>query len=547
MLERQLDRGVLCVPTSSMGRLFDAVSVAARRAPAASYEAQAAIELEAMASRHLGGTAGRYRFAVGRRRARPGAGPAGDRRRPARRSTGRRCDRRRVPRRGGPGGRPGRRPSCPAPTGIDRVGADRRRLPERGAARTGPGRAGPAAACGADPPIVPPNDGGLALGQAAVAGVRLGPSVAHVPGRGRPDERSGGRRVGRAGDGRATSPAEDLAAARRWVAGPPVRRGGDHVVRGAAVAGARPPRGGRVRPPGHRRNRALPAVHVDVAGPDAPCASLARPGDVLARREPADDPAAHDLLRRAEAWGLTRLWLGAGPRPPAAPGRARAVVRESTRTRPPVGGRRPALPPAVGADPRGLRASRPARRRADGTRRGMRHLRRPGPRWPRSGPSTAPAGPRWWSTVAPSRRRQPGRPVAPGRPRARARRRGALTGCSVDDGSAVSTEPTGFLYPFIDAEERDAVGPAGRPGRVGAGQDRRERRRAGRDARPAAPQSGATPGQAMADRFRGGRPALRLRQRRQRHRRRRGGRVVPQPARRPPAARRCRWSTTGRC
>ena len=23
-----------------------------------------------------------------------------------------------------------------------------------------------------------------------------------------------------------------------------------------------------------------------------------------------------DLLRRGEAWGLTRIWLGAGPRPP---------------------------------------------------------------------------------------------------------------------------------------------------------------------------------------------------------------------------------------
>ncbi len=31
----------------------------------------------------------------------------------------------------------------------------------------------------------------------------------------------------------------------------------------------------------------------------------------------ADDAVTADLLRRPEAWGLTRLWLGAGPRPAA--------------------------------------------------------------------------------------------------------------------------------------------------------------------------------------------------------------------------------------
>jgi hydrogenase maturation factor len=65
--------------------------------------------------------------------------------------------------------------------------------------------------------------------------------------------------------------------------------------------------------------RALPAVSVegdDVAGA---VRLLARPGDVLLVVGSADASATADLVSRAEAWGLTRLWLGAGPR--AAAGR----------------------------------------------------------------------------------------------------------------------------------------------------------------------------------------------------------------------------------
>jgi hydrogenase maturation factor len=61
--------------------------------------------------------------------------------------------------------------------------------------------------------------------------------------------------------------------------------------------------------------RALPAISVDGAEAEGSLRLLARPGDILLVASTADDVDAMDLLGRSEAWGLTRVWIGVGPRP----------------------------------------------------------------------------------------------------------------------------------------------------------------------------------------------------------------------------------------
>ncbi|MET9735595.1 carbamoyltransferase HypF [Streptomyces sp. NPDC006458] len=64
LLERQLERDLNCVPTSSMGRLFDAVCSLAGVCHLAGHEAQAAVELEAAALRAPGADTTAYPFDV---------------------------------------------------------------------------------------------------------------------------------------------------------------------------------------------------------------------------------------------------------------------------------------------------------------------------------------------------------------------------------------------------------------------------------------------------------------------------------------------------
>lgn len=70
--------------------------------------------------------------------------------------------------------------------------------------------------------------------------------------------------------------------------------------------------------------RALPAVAVAEHDPATAVRAGARAGDALVVVAAGDDEVAHDLLARAEAWGLHRLWIGAGRRPD--PGAAEDVL-----------------------------------------------------------------------------------------------------------------------------------------------------------------------------------------------------------------------------
>ena len=313
VLARQLERGTGCVATSSMGRLFDAVSSLLGLRHEASYEAEAALCLQWAAEEALDvvSPARPYRFDLTgdeldpspvlralvadlRRGANTGAMAAGFHAAVAH-VIGDVAERQR------------------ARTGIDVValsggvfqnalllGLARRELEARQFRRP-------------DAPVVPPNDGGLALGQAAIAGYR-----AAAAGRGQRDG-SGHHR----GSPRGAGPAEDLAPAalalaRRFAAGATlwcVAPQWPAHARHVAVEFVHPVIVGK---------RALPAVSIDGPGAAESVRLLSRPGDLLLCISTAADPLARDLVTRADAWGLTSLWLGAGPRPGRAGGDAHA-------------------------------------------------------------------------------------------------------------------------------------------------------------------------------------------------------------------------------
>ena len=65
VLSRQLEIGLNAVPTSSMGRLFDAVSSLAGVCHRIAYEAEAAMRFEGLARAEIGRTAGGYEFTIG--------------------------------------------------------------------------------------------------------------------------------------------------------------------------------------------------------------------------------------------------------------------------------------------------------------------------------------------------------------------------------------------------------------------------------------------------------------------------------------------------
>ena len=318
--------------------------------------------------------------------------------------------------------------------------------------------------------------------------------------------------------------------------GPALRRRGHDVVRRARVARARPPRRRRVRAPGHRRQAgAAGGVTSTAATSSTPSACSARPGDVAARRRRGPTtPSPRDVLRRAEPWGVTSIWLGAGPRPPAGRGRPRALDRR----RRPGGGRarrptRAALPPAVGAHPRRVRAPRacsPAEQCLLATTSAS-----PAPTKGASPRCSTPPSPTVAPTWSPAGREEAVDvtlvgPVWSRRPRARPRRRGHRTARGGDRGERRADRLPVPLHRGRRARRRLRCSPTS-PARHAA-KMAESRRSAPTTRRVCSTPCSNAPAIAMADTLRRGRSALHVRQRRQRHRRRGRGRPVPRAAQR---------------
>ena len=349
------------------------------------------------------------------------------------------------------------------------------------------------------------------------------------------------------GDGRLLGESVAVAAAR---ARPPIRRRGDDVVRRAPVAGARPPRRRRVRAPGDRGQAGAAGRQrrLGRSGRGAAVRSCDA-GDVRARHQPRRRrPCRHAMLRVPPRGGPRRCGSVPGRRP-----RTRGADHVSgpttTRRSPQPGAARrapgAAVPRAVGADPRVLRApraARPAEPACDG--RGLHHLLRRGPARRRS--STAPKHGHGAVRTAVASRRSTPRSSAPSRP-------GDLVLVHAGTAIASSRRPmmpsaTDFLYPVHRGRRARRGRAARRPRALGRGQGRGERRAAVADARPGLGRRIDGRGRRRwRDRFAARRPAVHVRQRRQLHRCGVAGRAVRPTAVGPAAAAPAASSTTPRC
>ena len=156
-------------PRSSMGRLFDAVCVVARAPPPRHLRGAGGDRARDRRGRRIAPDCTAYRFALDGPSHRPDPGRcARHRRRPARRGA---RDRHRppLPRRGRRPRRPPWRETVRADRGLDTVALTRRGVPERLLDTTLRRCARGAGFTPLTHRLVPPNDGGLALGQAFVA------------------------------------------------------------------------------------------------------------------------------------------------------------------------------------------------------------------------------------------------------------------------------------------------------------------------------------------------------------------------------------------
>ncbi len=295
-LERQLERQSYCVPTSSMGRLFDAVSSLLDLRHTVSYEAQAAMELETAVAAGASGVEGP---AIGSVSTTATSTPDLSCRPWSARSTGSAVR---------------RRHGAAFHATVARLIAE---LADELRETTGINTV--ALSGGVFQNVLVTQ---LARAELVRRGLRRPDPSPGTAQRRRAGARPSGHRRAGAGPGGMMSavdatPPPEMAAVPESLAvgalalGAPFCRRRHHVVRLDAMALARPPCGGRVRASGDRGKTGAP---VSARRGDDPgrtlCACWPARRRAARRQHRRLIPATVDLLRRARAWGLTRFWLG---------------------------------------------------------------------------------------------------------------------------------------------------------------------------------------------------------------------------------------------